>query len=100
MYTQAQVSTWERQERRREAGALLPLKARIPSWMHLPVRSARKPLPFACLLCVTGVQTLPLSRNVGLLSNGLISMAKRALSLQTLGTSASQTSLEGFDNDG
>ncbi|KAI7844766.1 hypothetical protein COHA_001648 [Chlorella ohadii] len=49
-----QVSTWERQERRREAGAALPLKSRIPSWMHLP----------------------------------------------TLGTSASQTSLEGFDNDG
>jgi hypothetical protein len=48
------VSTWERQERRREVGALLPLKARIPSWMHLPA----------------------------------------------LGTSASQTSLEGFDNDG
>ena len=31
-----QVSTWERQERRKAAGALLPLKSRIPSWMHLP----------------------------------------------------------------
>lgn len=32
----AQVSTWERQERRKAAGALLPMKSRIPSWMHLP----------------------------------------------------------------
>jgi hypothetical protein len=35
-----QVSTWERQERRKAAGALLPQKqkarSRIPSWMHLP----------------------------------------------------------------
>ncbi|KAL4437758.1 hypothetical protein ABPG77_005670 [Micractinium sp. CCAP 211/92] len=31
-----QVSTWERQERRKAAGALLPMKSRIPSWMHLP----------------------------------------------------------------
>ncbi|PSC75647.1 Triacylglycerol lipase SDP1 [Micractinium conductrix] len=31
-----QVSTWERQERRKAVGSLLPLKSRIPSWVHLP----------------------------------------------------------------
>lgn len=30
-----QVSTWERQERRKRVGAGQPLKSRIPSWMHL-----------------------------------------------------------------
>ncbi|KAL4443986.1 hypothetical protein ABPG75_011723 [Micractinium tetrahymenae] len=35
-----QVSTWERQERRKAAGALLPMKSRIPSWMHLPAAGA------------------------------------------------------------
>ncbi|GAB4818468.1 hypothetical protein N2152v2_005514 [Parachlorella kessleri] len=30
-----QVSTWERQERRNRLGANMPLKSRVPSWMHL-----------------------------------------------------------------
>jgi hypothetical protein len=35
-----QVSTWERQERRKRAGAGQPMKSRIPSWMHLPYSAA------------------------------------------------------------
>lgn len=36
-----QVSTWERQERRKSVGAALPLKSRIPSWASLPMHMGR-----------------------------------------------------------
>lgn len=74
-----QVSTWERQERRKAAGALLPLKqkagSRIPSWMHLPSAAAGG-----------GGAMAPVGG-----ANGCCGM---------MASSGSQESLAGFDNDG
>ena len=129
-YCPLQVSTWERLERRREAGALLPLKSRIPSWMQLAVRCfvclfvclcLHRLFVFSALLCALVRTPAPLPPAPSLrLCGGLRSAAgfaptscgtmrrshvpplPPALPLpQSLGPkSASQTSLEGFDNDG